>query len=163
MRTTHKSKHLVHANWEELQDKPHRSRRIRKHYDGQDQHHKSLAIERTPLKRSHSPLAFPVRVRKLRSFEMPPGASLLSVTAGPKLTKTGRVSKARKGLRGAHRCGCGKVSFYILIQHLVIFKVVLLYPLPIKHDLNLLHAFLITSTFASSAYIPYVPPFPRLT
>jgi hypothetical protein len=50
---------------------------------------------------------------------MPSGASLLSVGNGPKLTKTGRVSKARKGVKGAHHCGCGKVCTPSLHHHLI--------------------------------------------
>jgi len=34
---------------------------------------------------------------------------------GPALTRTGRISKAKKGLRGFHKCHCGKVSYGSLL------------------------------------------------
>jgi hypothetical protein len=37
-----------------------------------------------------------------------------SFSLGPRLTKTGRISKAKKGVKDAHVCGqCGKVRAYI--------------------------------------------------
>lgn len=36
--------------------------------------------------------------------------SAQSSLTSPRYTKTGRVSKAKKGIRGAHVCVCGKVS-----------------------------------------------------
>lgn len=43
-------------------------------------------------------------------------SSPLSGLASPKFTRTGRVSKAKKGLRGAHVCTCGKVSSSIYLR-----------------------------------------------
>jgi hypothetical protein len=36
----------------------------------------------------------------------------------PKFTKTGRVSKAKKGVKGAHVCTCGKVSVSSNLLHM---------------------------------------------
>jgi hypothetical protein len=117
----HKQKHLAHADGSgepQPQVKSHRLRRSRKQQgDNQDQGHSSLAgrkiitrKERTSLKRSRSSFDFSSRARNTRSLEMPSGISLPSAAVGLKLTKTGRVSKAKKGVKGAHRCGCGKVG-----------------------------------------------------
>jgi hypothetical protein len=46
-------------------------------------------------------------------------SSTTSVNSGilsPRYTKTGRISKAQKGVRGAHSCGCGKVSLIHLLR-----------------------------------------------
>jgi hypothetical protein len=40
--------------------------------------------------------------------------SVNSAILSPRFTKTGRISKAQKGLRGAHACGCGKVSLVFI-------------------------------------------------
>ena len=45
---------------------------------------------------------------------MASGASSSSLS-GPRLTKTGRHSKALKGVKDAHRCGCGKVCDQVLM------------------------------------------------
>jgi hypothetical protein len=101
---------------------PHRLRRRRNHQvDEDNQEHISLPIEkvithkeRTPLIRSQTSLDSSSTVPVLRSDEMPSGVSLLPVGGNaPKLTKTGRVSKARKGVKGAHHCGCGKVRTHL--------------------------------------------------
>jgi hypothetical protein len=41
--------------------------------------------------------------------------SARSSLTSPRYTKTGRVSKAKKGVRGAHVCVCGKVSLFFAI------------------------------------------------
>ncbi|KIW09019.1 uncharacterized protein PV09_00914 [Verruconis gallopava] len=111
---------------ESAQVKHHRLRRTRRQDDiYEKQESGDLATdqkiitrkERTPLSKSHaSSFDLSVRLRTSKSHEMPSGASLPSVGHGPKLTKTGRVSKAKKGIKGAHRCGCGKT--YSRAEHL---------------------------------------------
>ena len=99
--------------------KSHRQRRHRmQQIVDLSQQDSSLSIEnpitstpRTPSIRSQSCLKSSSLAPKLiRSDAMPRGGSLLTVGNGPKLTKTGRVSKAMKGLKGAHSCECGKVG-----------------------------------------------------
>lgn len=51
-----------------------------------------------------------------RSFQSTMPSSTTSMDSGMKYTKTGRISKAQKGVRGAHTCECGKVSFVNLLH-----------------------------------------------
>jgi hypothetical protein len=56
----------------------------------------------------------PHRSASIVSLQSMMPSSTISVNSGilsPKYTKTGRISKAQKGVRGAHVCGCGRVSF----------------------------------------------------
>ena len=98
--------------------KHHRLRRRRKdQVRKRNEEHATAPVERAitkdepnPQVRSQIVLGLPLPTPKSRSDEMPSGDSISSFGVGPKLTKTGRVSRARKGVKGAHRCGCGKVS-----------------------------------------------------
>lgn len=123
----HKPNHLGRDDGSGETDPSHvkqrRPRRTRKHHhqvDSQDQQHASSSVQRitnkdrTPLEKSHSPFELTSRARKSKTVEMPPsGHALPSNALGPKLTKTGRVSKAKKGVKGAHNCPCGKVSLFL--------------------------------------------------
>jgi hypothetical protein len=57
------------------------------------------------------------RASRNRPAAMPSSStSTHSGLISTKFTKTGRVSKAKKGVKGAHICTCGKVSFPNLIR-----------------------------------------------
>jgi len=65
----------------------------------------------SPLIQTDSSERLGSELRDRPSTKMPSSdTSSLSGLASPRFTKTGRVSKAKKGLRGAHICTCGKVS-----------------------------------------------------
>lgn len=106
---------------ESTKPKQHRLRRRRKgktqsHDENDDSQEIQEVITRkepTPLIESRTFSRSSLLPSRTRSDEMPSGDSLSSVGNGPKLTKTGRVSKARKGVKGAHRCACGKVCTLI--------------------------------------------------
>lgn len=102
-----------------IRSKSHRQRRHRmQNIVDLSQHESSLPIAnlissklRTPSSRSHNYLkSSSLAAKSIRSDVMPRGGSLLTVGNGPKLTKTGRVCKAKKGVKGAHSCECGKVG-----------------------------------------------------
>ncbi|KAF2435485.1 hypothetical protein EJ08DRAFT_692732 [Tothia fuscella] len=72
---------------------------------------------RIPSINPESPGSQPSDSSKKRSAKMPSSdTSVQSSLTAPKYTKTGRVSKAQKGVQGAHRCVCGKV--YSRAEHL---------------------------------------------
>lgn len=76
----------------------------------------------------------PHRSTSIVSLQSTMPSSTTSVNSGilsPKYTKTGRVSKAQKGVRGAHSCGCGKVSLINLLRT----------PRFLMHRLAILHCF----------------------
>lgn len=76
------------------------------------------------------------------SLQSTTSSSTTSMDSGMRLTKTGRISKAQKGVRGAHSCGCGKVSLLNLLHQL---------PL-LMHLLGVLHCL---------SLVPLQPAFPR--
>ena len=71
-----------------------------------------------------------------------------SFSLGPKLTKTGRISKAKKGVKDAHICSqCGKVSFSTL------------WPCHLALRISLIHLFSHVYCFV----VPSSLPLPSLT
>ena len=63
----------------------------------------------------------PHRSTSIVSLQSTMPSSTTSVNSGilsARYTKTGRISKAQKGVKGAHSCGCGKVSLINLLHTL---------------------------------------------
>jgi len=60
------------------------------------------------------------RIRSLAMSRLHHGQDSFSL--GPRLTKTGRISKAKKGVKDAHICDqCGKVRFFGALVSLCVF------------------------------------------
>lgn len=96
---------------------------------------------------SHSKFGLTIKFEALGTHQstselstMPSSTS--SIDSGMRYTKTGRVSKAQKGLRGAHTCVCGKVSLFNLVHQFPLFIHLFgvlhcLYPVPLQPTLRL--------------------------
>ena len=94
-----------------------RLRRTRKrpspNIDSSTSHRKAISHNRpSPSIKSEASGPHQRASRKKRPPKMP--ASDVSSIMSPKYTKTGRISKAKKGVKGAHICGCGKVCFPLI-------------------------------------------------